>query len=137
MFDGRTIPLPDKSVDTVCMIEVMEHVPEPGPLIAELARVARRNVVITVPNNTQSFSAPVEWSHMLETDHKHFFTRDSLAALLTPAFAAVDVTEVDPIDGALARDLLPAWLWAVQRALVRLGLARDRHFFRLVAEATV
>lgn len=137
VFDGATIPLPDDSVDTVFMIEVLEHVPAPERLLAELARVARRNVIITVPNNTQSFSAPVEWSHMLETDHKNFFTRDSLAALLQPAFADVTVTEVGPVDGALARDLLPRWLWAVQRMLVRLGLARDRHFFRLVADARV
>lgn len=137
VFDGTAIPLPDKSVDTVCMVEVMEHVPEPERLVPELVRVARRNVIVTVPNNTQAFSAPVEWSHMLETDHKHFFTRDSLSALLAPAFASVQVTEVGPIDGALARDLLPRWLWAVHRGLVRTGLARDRHFFRLVADARV
>jgi SAM-dependent methyltransferase len=134
-YDGSAIPLPDKSVDTIFMVEVLEHVPDPPRLLPELARVARRNVIITVPNNTQAFSAPVEWSHMLETDHKHFFTRDSLASLLAPAFSTIDVTEVGPIDGALSRDLLPRWLWAAHRVATRLHLARDRHFFRLVANA--
>jgi hypothetical protein len=74
---------------------------------------------------------------MLEVDHVNFFTRDSLRALLAPAFASVSVDEVGPADGALARDLLPRWLFVVYRASVRLGLARDRLYFRLVAEARV
>jgi SAM-dependent methyltransferase len=134
-YDGDTIPLPDDAVDTIFMIEVLEHVPDPGRILPELLRVARRNVIITVPNNTQSFTAPVEWSHMLEVDHKNFFTRDSLAVLLQTTFASVEVTEVSPIDGTLARDLLPRWLWVFHRALAKVGLVRDRHYFRLVANA--
>jgi ubiquinone/menaquinone biosynthesis C-methylase UbiE len=134
-FDGTSIPLPDDAVDTVFMVEVLEHVPQPERILPELRRVARRNVIITVPNNTQSFAAPVEWSHMLEVDHKNFFTRDSLQALLRSTFGTVEVTEVAPIDGTLARDLLPRWLWVVHRALAKVGLVRDRHFFRLIAQA--
>jgi SAM-dependent methyltransferase len=134
-FDGASIPLPDDAVDTVFMIEVLEHIPAPEKILTELRRVARRNVIITVPNNTESFTAPVEWSHMLEVDHKNFFTRDSLAALLRPTFRTVEVAEVAPVDGTLARDLLPRWLWVVHRALAKVGLVRDRYFFRLIAEA--
>jgi SAM-dependent methyltransferase len=136
-FDGGTIPLPDDAVDTVFMVEVLEHILAPERILAEARRVARRNVIITVPNNTQAFRAPVEWSHMLEVDHKNFFTRESLAALLSATFRAVEVTEIAPIDGTLSRDLLPRWLWVFHRVLARVGLVRDRYFFRLVAHARV
>jgi SAM-dependent methyltransferase len=36
LYDGRRIPLDDKSVDTIFMVEVMEHIANPELLIAEL-----------------------------------------------------------------------------------------------------
>ena len=38
-FDGVTIPFEDGSFDTVYCKQVLEHVREPGPLLAEIARV--------------------------------------------------------------------------------------------------
>ncbi len=43
------LPLPDKSIDTVVMLEVLEHLAEPDAALAELARVARDRVVISTP----------------------------------------------------------------------------------------
>ena len=40
-FDGRSIPAGDASVDVVYCKQVLEHVEERGPLIAEVARVLR------------------------------------------------------------------------------------------------
>ena len=40
-FDGRSIPADDGSVDWVYCKQVLEHVPEPAPLIADVARVLR------------------------------------------------------------------------------------------------
>jgi SAM-dependent methyltransferase len=45
-FDGARIPLADASVDAVLFIDVLHHTPDPGVLIAEAARVARRTVII-------------------------------------------------------------------------------------------
>lgn len=46
LFDGRSIPAADQSVDWVTIVDVLHHTDEPGRLVAEAARVARRGVVI-------------------------------------------------------------------------------------------
>lgn len=45
---GR-LPFPDATFDLVLAIEVLEHVPYPEVALAEMARVARRAVVVSVP----------------------------------------------------------------------------------------
>jgi SAM-dependent methyltransferase len=45
---GR-LPFEDDTFDLVLAIEVLEHVPYPELALAELARVARRDVVVSVP----------------------------------------------------------------------------------------
>lgn len=45
-FDGKTIPVADKSIGTVMMIDVLHHTDDPAALIAEASRVARDAVVI-------------------------------------------------------------------------------------------
>ena len=44
-----SLALPDKSVDVVVMLEVMEHLDEPARALAELDRVARRHVIVSTP----------------------------------------------------------------------------------------
>ena len=43
------LPLADKSVDSIVMLEVLEHLDNPQAALAELARVARNRVVISTP----------------------------------------------------------------------------------------
>ena len=45
-FDGITIPLPDNSVDTVMIVDVLHHTEDPAILIREAKRVARQWLVI-------------------------------------------------------------------------------------------
>jgi SAM-dependent methyltransferase len=135
-FDGMTIPLADDSVDTVFMIEVLEHIPEPDRVLAEVFRVARKNVIITVPNNTQRLNHFVSWSHMLDVDHKNFFTAATLHDLLSKRFPRVGVDEIVPVDRLLARDVLSKWPYRAYRLMQSLGFERDKLFFRLIAEAS-
>lgn len=136
-YDGRKIPLPDNAVDTIFMIEVMEHIPNPENLLSELRRVARKNIIVTVPNCTQTFKSPVTFTHMLDVDHRNFFTQESLRELLSREFHDVQVTQVVPVDRDLAAELLPRWAFRAWRFAYKRGLLKDRYYFRLLANAMV
>lgn len=43
------LPFPSKSFDLVTGIEVLEHVPDPPAALAELARLSRSDIVLSVP----------------------------------------------------------------------------------------
>jgi len=47
--DLFALPFPDRSFDVVVCSEVLEHLDDPARAFAELRRVARRRVVLTVP----------------------------------------------------------------------------------------
>jgi SAM-dependent methyltransferase len=46
LFDGKKIPLDDKSVDVVTFVDVLHHTNDPQILISEASRVARKAVII-------------------------------------------------------------------------------------------
>jgi ubiquinone/menaquinone biosynthesis C-methylase UbiE len=48
-FAGGDLPFPDRSFDLAAAIEVLEHVPDPAAALRELRRVARGDVVLSVP----------------------------------------------------------------------------------------
>ncbi|QYR52662.1 methyltransferase domain-containing protein [Lysobacter soyae] len=44
-----SMPIPDKSVDSVVMLEVLEHLENPRKALEELQRITRQRVVISTP----------------------------------------------------------------------------------------
>jgi SAM-dependent methyltransferase len=92
--DGRTLPFADASFDAALCIEVLEHIDDPRPFLAEVRRVAPRQLIVSVPNCEllgylyDHLATP--W-HMLEATHVNFFTRWSLAALLREFYPQVEV----------------------------------------------
>lgn len=48
--DVRRLPFADQSFDLVVCLEVLEHIDEPAPALAELCRVSRRWLLLSVPN---------------------------------------------------------------------------------------
>jgi SAM-dependent methyltransferase len=135
-YDGERLPLEDGSVDTVFLLEVIEHLEDPARLLREARRVARRNVLVTTPNCTQSFDpVPVEFSHMLDVDHRQFFTEGSLAELLDGVFGSSVVEQTNPVDRNLAGLVLPRPLRPLYRWLDAAGRVRPRYFFRLRGRA--
>jgi len=46
---GPDLPFADDEFDIACAIEVLEHVPDPERTLAEMVRVARRHVLVSVP----------------------------------------------------------------------------------------
>jgi SAM-dependent methyltransferase len=90
---GR-LPFADAAFDAAIAIEVLEHIEEPRPFLTEIRRAAPRQLIVSVPNSEllgylyDYLATP--W-HMLEGDHKNFFTRWSLGALLGEFYPRVEV----------------------------------------------
>jgi ubiquinone/menaquinone biosynthesis C-methylase UbiE len=47
--DAQRLPFPDDCFDTVVSVEVLEHLPDPQAGLRECARVAQRDLVLSVP----------------------------------------------------------------------------------------
>ncbi len=92
--DGRVLPFADASFEAALCIEVLEHIEEPRPFLAEIHRVAPRQLIVSVPNCEllgylyDHLATP--W-HMLEATHTNFFTRWSLGALLREFYPQVEL----------------------------------------------
>jgi 2-polyprenyl-3-methyl-5-hydroxy-6-metoxy-1,4-benzoquinol methylase len=48
--DLNDLPFEDDSFDLVLCLEVLEHIPDPAPALAELSRVCRGDILISVPS---------------------------------------------------------------------------------------
>jgi ubiquinone/menaquinone biosynthesis C-methylase UbiE len=46
---GRELPFEAREFDLVAAIEALEHIPDPGLMVSEMARVARRHLLVSVP----------------------------------------------------------------------------------------
>ncbi|MSU48865.1 MAG: methyltransferase domain-containing protein [Opitutus sp.] len=92
--DGRTLPFSNGTFDAALCLEVLEHIAEPRAFLAEIRRVAPRQLIVSVPNCEllgylwDHLATP--W-HMLEATHTNFFTRWSLGALLREYYPNVEV----------------------------------------------
>jgi len=135
--DGA-LPFRDRSFDTVLLFEVIEHVLGFEALLEEAFRIARRNVLVTVPNSEDIEllkGNDVTYAHMLSSDHVHFFDPAALEQLLRRFGGAVSVRRGDPI--------YPFWFlsrsaaYYALRVLYRAGILKPRFFSRLYAVASV
>jgi 2-polyprenyl-3-methyl-5-hydroxy-6-metoxy-1,4-benzoquinol methylase len=48
--DGGRLQFDDGEFDLVAAIEALEHIPDPGKTVAEMARVARKHLLVSVPH---------------------------------------------------------------------------------------
>jgi SAM-dependent methyltransferase len=87
--DVTALPFADSCFDLVICLEVVEHVPSPERAIAELARVAARDVVISVPYEPWfRIGSLMRGKHVRSLgnhpEHVNHFNRASLRRLLDP-----------------------------------------------------
>jgi SAM-dependent methyltransferase len=87
--DGRALPFPDGCFDKVIAAEVLEHVPDDGAVLAELARVLRGGgaMAVTVP---RWFPEVVNWAlsseyHNVAGGHVRIYRRAQLRRRLRSA----------------------------------------------------
>lgn len=83
------LPFADASFDVVGCFEVLEHLPDPVLALRELARVARRAVVLSVPHEPLFSLANAARGKNLDVrprgsdpDHRHLWTRTAFAAFV-------------------------------------------------------
>jgi 2-polyprenyl-3-methyl-5-hydroxy-6-metoxy-1,4-benzoquinol methylase len=88
------LPFTDGSFESAISIEVLEHVDDYKTYLREMSRVVRGTACFSVPNAESipimSYMQALPW-HMLEADHKSFFSLTSLEALLRRYFCEVEV----------------------------------------------
>jgi SAM-dependent methyltransferase len=99
-YDGRTIPFPEASFDGAICIEVLEHVEDPEPFMAELARVLKPQsiLLLTVPWSARRHHIPHDY---------HRFTKERLQILLERAgFQSPDIRERGNDISAIASKLV-------------------------------
>ena len=93
-LSAARLPVADASFDCAICIEVLEHTKDPQTFAGEIARIVRRRALFSVPN-MELLSYLYDWRvvpwHLLEGDHKNFFTRASLHALLSRFFSRVEI----------------------------------------------
>ena len=87
-LQGPTLPFANDEFDLVCAIEVLEHVPDPGELLAEMARVARGHLLVSAPREPLWRVLNVARGAYLGAlgntpGHVHHFSRRGFAHLLS------------------------------------------------------
>jgi len=82
-YDGKTLPFPDRSFDTVISVQVLEHTPHPQQVVGEMARVAKKDGLV---------AASVPFSFRLhEEPHDYFrYTPHGLRSMFESAGLIVD-----------------------------------------------
>jgi SAM-dependent methyltransferase len=84
-FDGVHVPAADRAYDLAILSHVLEHVPEPLPLLIEAARVAP-HVLVEVPlEDNRSARRPAKRRLSEAAGHLHAYSRASLGAQLRAA----------------------------------------------------
>ena len=134
-MDARFLGFKDKSFDVVLLFEVIEHIPHCDDVLEEAYRVARKHILITVPNCggcKKLKEQRVTYDHLLATDHVKFFSKEDLETLLSKHFDKFRVMEAEPV--AIVADpalIISPWLRIPICFLMKLKLTGPKVRFGL------
>ncbi len=127
VFDGVHVPAGDGAYDLAILSHVVEHVPEPAPLLREAARVAR-HVLVEVPlEANRSAARPAVRAEAARIGHVHAFARDDVHALLAGAGLRILGELTDPLPlahHAFFAATPAAWARAAAKTAVRRAVFR-------------
>lgn len=116
--DFGKLPYPDGAFETVVLLDVLEHVYDPVLLLSEASRVARTEVVISVPNfsslpvRLQVMGGSVPENNRPHKGHVYWFNKRSLEVVVHKAGLTIDAMHMNTfsllrIFGSLAPRFAP------------------------------
>ncbi|HEX5910159.1 MAG TPA: class I SAM-dependent methyltransferase [Thermoleophilaceae bacterium] len=124
-FDGEHLPVADATYDLGVLSHVLEHVPDPLPLLRETGRAAGA-VVVEVPlEDNRSASRPEAERARQEIGHLHRFNRGDIHVLCAAAGLRVVAELADPLPlkvHTFFAESASARAKAVAKAAVRRGV---------------
>jgi SAM-dependent methyltransferase len=87
VMKAENLPFADSEFDTATAIEVLEHVPDPEHTVVEMARVAQRWLLVSVPREPLwrglNMARGAYWKHLGNTPgHVNHWSKRSFVALL-------------------------------------------------------
>lgn len=100
LYSGQfPLPFKDQAFNSVISLEVIEHIPDYGMAIKELARIVKNKMIVSIPDISSipicCHNNVVPW-HILEATHVNFFTQNSLGKLLEQYFTKVSFIRIAP-----------------------------------------
>lgn len=100
-FGNKPLPFPDKSFDTVIMLDILEHLYDPLSVLKEAKRVSKNNVIVGVPNfsslpaRIQTLLGKVPENNQPKKGHVYWFNKTVLESMLKKADLHLEHTEVN------------------------------------------
>lgn len=126
-YDGERIAAADDSYDLVFATHVLEHVTDPGALVAELRRVARLALIVEVPlERNLAARRPAARALSRSAGHIQCFDRHSVRQLAAVGGWRIAGELLDPLPAAVhlhGRSGVRARAIGQMKSIVRHGLA--------------
>lgn len=137
LYDGEHLPVPDHRYDLGILSHVLEHVPQPAALLAEVVRTCRA-VVVEVPLEANlSARREVKRAHAEEIGHLQRLSRTAMHGIVRHAGLRIAAELDDPLPLAVhaffaqggAQRAGAAAKWALRAAIHRAAPDLARRLF--------
>lgn len=135
LADALALPFPDKSFDTVTLWDILEHLHDDCAALRESLRVARRNVLISVPSEDSlpDYSSGLTFRTYIDPTHVRYYTRQRLESLMSVcAQKDYSIEKFDRVRPALMyrRIGIPRPLLSMLDRMLWLLSSRSKRFMR-------